>query len=86
MTTQEHNLVVHMFAKQIQMLLAFLEALKAKGIMTEEEFREYQVLLLSQPGQPQNAMTQTRRQYESYAKMLGVQILDIQPEKLERPH
>ena len=83
MTKQEHNLVVHMFAKQTQMLLAMLEALKAKGIMTQEEFREYQVLLLSQP---QNAMAQTRMQYESYAKMLGVQILDIPPEKLERTH
>jgi hypothetical protein len=83
MTKQEHNLVVHMFAKQTQMLLAMLEALKNKGIMTDEEFTEYQVLLLSQP---QNAMTRTRMQYDSYAKMLGVQILDIPPEKLERTH
>jgi hypothetical protein len=63
MTTQEHNLVVHMLAKQTQMLLAMIEALKAKGIMTDEEFREYEVLFLSQPGQSQNAMTQTRTQY-----------------------
>jgi hypothetical protein len=85
-TTQEHQLAIHMFAKQTQMLLAVIEALKNTGIMTDEKFKEYQVLLLSQPGQPQNVMTQTQVRYESYAKMLGIQMLDIPPEKLQRPH
>ena len=65
--------------------LAVLEALKVKGVMTEEEFQKYQALLQQKPEQTQSLMNQTWMRYEIFARMFGLEIHGNPPETPNNP-
>jgi hypothetical protein len=75
MTLEEHKLVVFMLAQQFQRLMAVVEALKAKGVLEPDDLQAYDHLIHGhERGLEMHLFSETCRQYEDFARGLGMDV------------
>jgi hypothetical protein len=73
MTDKEHQLMVHMFAKQTELLASIIEMLKSREVIDSSDFLAYQHLTHSQELAARDLLVATIDQYTAFATALGLQ-------------
>jgi hypothetical protein len=75
MTDNEHRLMVMMFAKQTELLMAILELLRSRGLNDGDDFVAFQNLVREQEEQSRHVFLSTAQQYTEFARLLGLAVL-----------
>ena len=72
MTIQEHLLVMHMFTRQLELIMMLVEILRARDIASSDDFIAFQQLVRSREAVTENMKRLVSDPYVDAAKLLGV--------------
>ncbi len=72
MTIKEHLLVMHMFGRQLELILMLVEILRARDIASAEDFNAFQQLVRSREAVTEDMKRLVSDPYIETARLLGV--------------
>lgn len=74
MTPQEHQLIVGMFAKHLQMIKALTEAMKSHNLLERGDFQAFMSATVTFAGTSDDLIDATDRQYREIATALKIDL------------
>lgn len=77
MTVQEHMLLITMFARQERFMKAVVEALISREILTRDDMKAFDALMLSNERETAETLRHAAKNYQGLMSMFG---MDIPPE------
>jgi hypothetical protein len=72
MTSKEHTLIVHMFARQTILIKSILEMLKSRDVLEDDDVAAFEALVRETEHQDREILHATVNQYTKYAEGLGL--------------
>ena len=74
MTVQEHQLMIAMFGRQLQLIKALREALKSHGILERGDFAAFISATTTFAGTADGLIDETEKVYRETATQLGIDL------------
>ena len=84
MNDKEHDLMIAMFAKQAEMMMAILQLLRSRGLNEGDDFAAFQTLVRDQERRTHELLRHTARQYVEFADRSGVTVAE-EPDRTHPP-
>jgi hypothetical protein len=72
MTTQEHALMIAMFAKQMQNTKVLLQIMRSRDLITAEDEKAFQALVIQDKASTEALMRDAAELYWAVAKKMGI--------------
>lgn len=72
MTSKEHTLMVHMFARQAMLISSLIEILKSRNVLEPDDFEAFEALVRQMENENQEILYATINQYTIFAQGLGL--------------
>jgi len=73
MKSDEHILMVHMFARQMMLFQSLLEILKSRGVLQRGDIEAFEALVREEEQEHLEIFHAVVNQYQAFARELGIQ-------------